>query len=481
MKKIAIAASIVALAGCASKPAGPVAESASATPVSVATIRISAVDRPVVYEATGVVKARFNAILSSKVTARVAAVTVREGDVVARGQSLVALDSRELQAGVQIARANLSASGVAVDSARTSRQMEERTSAARIAQAEAAVLQTRAALGAAQSKLDLAVAGPRKQERAQADLAVAQAESSLRLAKTQLDRIAGLVQAGAMPKARLDEALNAYDLAVAQRDTTIQTQRISQEGSRSEDLRTAREGVAQARAAVTQSDANLAQARASALQAKVRAEEIRAAQAQVSQSSAALRSAEVSLDYATVAAPFDGQVVKRSVDPGAMATPGSPLLVLEGGDLRLEALVPETVLPRLRPGMSVQIGIDALGRRLSGVVDEIVPQGDAASHTFLVKLSLSAPGGVRSGMFGRALIETGRARAIEIPDAAVWEREGLHYVYAVNASGVARLRIVTVGERVGGRVLILSGLAPGDRIVAGEHERVSDGAKVASR
>ncbi|HWD38505.1 MAG TPA: efflux RND transporter periplasmic adaptor subunit [Fimbriimonas sp.] len=477
MKPLFLAVLGLSLIGCGSQ-IPEISAPPSASPVRVEIGEVRSVERPQIYEAVGSVRARLNATLSSKVMARVSSVEVREGDAVSPGQVLVTLDSRELTAGVQIAQANLSAAAVGVDNAKTARDMEAKTSAARIAQAEAAVQQSRAAVAAAQSKLDLVLAGPRVEEKTQAHLAVIQAESNLKLAKTQLDRVTYLVSEDALARKSLDEAQNAYDLALAQRDTAVQAEKIALEGSRAEEVRSAREAVTQAKAAAKQAEANLAQAQASSMQTKVRAEEVRGAMAQVKQSSAAVRSAQVSLAYAVVTAPFQGRVVKRIVDPGAMATPGSPLLSIEGGDLRLEAAVPESVLPHLNPKCRVPVVIDAVGKQLQATVAEIVPQGDAASHTFLVKLALPQSNAIHSGMFGRARIATGENAAVEIPETAVWEREGIHYVFVVNRDGLARLRMVTVGDTTDGRTQVLSGLAPHERIVTAGRDRVTDGQKV---
>jgi multidrug efflux pump subunit AcrA (membrane-fusion protein) len=84
-------------------------------------------------------------------------------------------------------------------------------------------------------------------------------------------------------------------------------------------------------------------------------------------------------------------------------------------------------------------------------------------------------------MFGRAYVVTGSSQSIQVPATAIWEREGLHFVYVVNAEGVARLRLVTVGDRAGERTTILSGLSPGERIVTKGRETLRDGDKVGVR
>lgn len=484
MNKVQILASVVLLTGAlgcsrakthAPQGAAPVAES------EVGTILIEETEAPVFFEATGDLKARLNATLASKIMARVGEVSAREGDEIAKGQLLVRLDARELASSVDIAQANLAASRVGVDSATTSRVMERESSAARIAQAEAGVAQAKAAVAGAKSELDLVLAGPREQEKLQAHLLVVQAEATLNRAKIELDRVTNLVNLGALARKELDNAKTAYDVALAQRDVAVQSEKIAIEGSRRQDVQTARERVTQAEAAQRHAEANLKEAKAAALQVQVREEQIKAAKAQVSQSAAALDAARVALDYATVSAPFSGRVVARHVDPGSLTTPGAPLLTIEGGELRLEATVPEGVLSHATRGAQIPLQVDAIGQTISGRVDEIVPRGDPASHTFLVKISLPQSSGAKSGMFGRAKFQTGSEKRIEIPAAATWEREGMRYVFAINEEGIARLRIVTLGKQIDGKVVVLSGLKPGDRIVADGRESVTDGMRVVSR
>lgn len=444
---------------------------------TIATVSLEDTDQN--FEATGTVRAKFNAILASKVMARVTDVRVREGDAIRAGQVLVSLDPRELSSSVDVASANLRSAQVGVGNAETVARMQESTSAAGIAEAQAQVTQSVAALNAAQSRLDLALAGPRPQERIQAKVAVERAKSSLTLAETELDRAKRLYASGAIAKRDVDYAQNAYDLAQGQYETAVQSQKIAEEGTRPEDIRAAREAVAQAQAAHSQALAGLQKARAAALEAQVRKEDIKSAQAQVNQSKAALRAAQVTLSYATVLAPFDGKVVKRNADPGAMAAPGVPLLEVEGGGLRLEALVPESVLPKVSVGESVQLMLDAMGdEATNGKVVEIVPQGDASTHSFLVRVEVPEGSGAKSGMFGRVRFPIGRHKRFLIPSDATWVREGLNYVFAVNKDGIARLRIITIGDTFDRQVEVLSGLASGDRIVIKGREGVADGNKV---
>jgi RND family efflux transporter MFP subunit len=439
-------------------------------------ITLHEVNSPDEYSATGTVRALYNATMSSKVMGRVVSVSAREGDSVKKGQVLVSLDPRELEANVQVAEASYRSGVVGVGNAQTAAAMEAKTSAAQIADALAQVDQAKASLATAKANRDLVVAGPRPEEVNQSHLAVIQAESSLKLAKTELDRTSKLVDMGALARRDLDLAQNKYDVAQGQYQIVVQSEKIAREGSRTQEIQAAQEAVVQAGAAVKQAQVRVMQARAASLQTEVKKGEIESAKAQASQSLASVQSARVGLSYAWVSAPFDGRVVQRQVDPGAMASPGVPLIAIEGGEYRLEASVPENVLVSVTQGSIVPIQIDALGtRQLSGRVAEIVPEASAASHSFVVKFTLPPTAGVRSGMFGRAEIQVGSTKRILIPNAATWEREGLHYVFTLNKDNIARLRIVTLGEARGDQIEALSGLNNGDRIVASDPSQVSDG------
>jgi RND family efflux transporter MFP subunit len=183
-----------------------------------------------------------------------------------------------------------------------------------------------------------------------------------------------------------------------------------------------------------------------------------------------------------VTAPFDGVVTQRIADPGMMASPGVPLLKVQGGPLRLEAIVPESALIHVRHAASVPVVLDALaGRQVASRVVEIAPQGDPGSHSFVVKVQIPAGSAARAGMFGRARFVIGLDRRMLVPESAVAEREGLRYVYVVDTEGTARMRLVTVGDAEGGSVPVLSGLASGERIATDGLDRLTDGARVAGQ
>ncbi|MFB3778652.1 MAG: efflux RND transporter periplasmic adaptor subunit [Bryobacteraceae bacterium] len=92
------------LTGCGSKP-HQTGSAPAAAPVAVQLLSVAATEVPLVYEATGTVRARTTGVISSKVMGYARQVSFREGDRVRAGQLLVELDSRDLETQVRQAEA----------------------------------------------------------------------------------------------------------------------------------------------------------------------------------------------------------------------------------------------------------------------------------------------------------------------------------------------------------------------------------------
>ena len=183
---------------------------------------------------------------------------------------------------------------------------------------------------------------------------------------------------------------------------------------------------------------------------------------------ASRRAALTKVSYTVVTAPFDGVITEKKIEVGEIASPGQPLLKMEDPQrLRLEATVAEGDLQALSRGATIPVMIDALGSKtLSGMVAQILPTGDPATHTFLVKVELPLTPGLKTGMFGRMLVDKGTGQTLVVPRAAVIERGELTGLYIVGPDSLARLRWVKLGRTVGESIEILSGVTAGERLLA---------------
>lgn len=184
--------------------------------------------------------------------------------------------------------------------------------------------------------------------------------------------------------------------------------------------------------------------------------------------------------YTRIHAPFDGVVTERKVDPGAMATPGSPLLTIEkAGTLRLEVSVDESLLSCIRASKDVSVVIDKSGTSpVMGKIAQVVPAADAASRSFLVKIDLPPASGLHSGMFGHAILECGSKDFLMIPRSAIVAHGSMQSVYVIGQNQIASVRYVSTGNTYGDRVEALSGLNAGESVVDSPGERELSGKRI---
>lgn len=200
------------------------------------------------------------------------------------------------------------------------------------------------------------------------------------------------------------------------------------------------------------------------------AKNIQVQAAEESRAQQAVAEAEVLLGYTTISASKAGRIVDRLSEPGDVAQPGKPLLVLYDPDaLRLEAPVMERLAVKLKPGDQLDVQIDALDRTFQTTIDEIVPQADAPSRTFLVKATLPRSQDLYEGMFGRLLIPAGERRHLCLATDAIVQIGQLQFVDVVLENGTKERRLIKTGKLgMPGRQEVLSGLEAGETVILHE-------------
>ncbi len=374
---------VVGLAACQSSvPEHPEAPAAAGAAVDLSLGTVAMAEWPSVHEAGGVVRPRQTAVLSSRIVAPVLEVRVNTGDRVRRGQTLVVLDGRELQANAE--RATAAASG---------------------------------------SKLGL--------QAAQAEARAA--ESALTLARLTYERVRGLAERKSATQQELDQAT----------------------------------------AVLAGADARVAGAKA----------RVAEAEQGIAATAAAQQAASVGASYTVLTAPFDGIVAARQADPGSLAAPGTPLLTVDDTTaLRLEVRIDESQARLVQVGTAAELRLDGAASetadRWQATKVSEVAQVDPANHSFLVKFELPAGSDARTGQFGRARVLGPSRRVLAVPMAAIVRRGQLTFAYVVDASGAARLRMVSVGESAADRIEVLAGLQQGDRVVLNPPPSLEDGRPV---
>jgi multidrug efflux pump subunit AcrA (membrane-fusion protein) len=269
-----------------------------------------------------------------------------------------------------------------------------------------------------------------------------------------------------------DESVRAADAQVQVAEAGLQLARATHErlrGLHEKQSATAHE-LDQAVAALRSAEAHLSSARAQRAAASAARDAARAG----------AEAAGIGLSYTTIVAPFDGVVATRSVDPGAMAVPGMPLLVLEqSGGRRLEATLDEARVSGVAVGQTVDVLLDGMtGGWLPATVAE-VGRIDPASHSFLVKIDLPERAVHKTGAFGRTRISGPARRALTVPASSVIRRGQLAFVFVVGPERLARLRPVSPGLIAADRAEILAGLTEHDSVVTAPPADLRDGTPIA--
>jgi len=202
----------------------------------------------------------------------------------------------------------------------------------------------------------------------------------------------------------------------------------------------------------------------------------RTAYARLKAARAVVEVQELRLAQTQVLAPDDGVISARSATVGAVLPAGQELFrLIRQGRLEWRAEVAAPELARLKPGLTVTL-TPVGGTSINGKLRMVAPAVDTQTRNGLVYVDLPAGGAARAGMFARGEIEASAGSpALTLPQTAVLQRDGFHYVQRVGADSRVLQTKVAVGRRVGDRIEILAGLDAASPVIATGGAFLGDG------
>jgi len=176
--------------------------------------------------------------------------------------------------------------------------------------------------------------------------------------------------------------------------------------------------------------------------------------------------AQAALQFTEIRSPIDGTVVDRFAEPGDTATPGIQLLSLYNPlTLRVEAAVREQLAVRLAVGQVLNVFVPSLAKKVTGLIDELVPAADPGSRSFLVKARLKFDEQLRPGMYAEIEVPGSVVNQIVVPSTSVVSVGQLNVIW-VKQEGEFVRRFVKVGPTNGdGNVEILGGLSANEQVL----------------
>jgi len=382
--------------------------------------------------ATGRVSPVIEVILANKVPGRIKAVLVKEGDPVKPEQPLVLFDDHEALADLRMAEA-------------------------RVASAHAEVRRAQRALEAARARWIEVKSGSRPQEIERARADVVQARQRYQNAEIERTRYERLVRDGHVARQQYDSMATEAEVARARLRAADQTLSLVLAGPK-------RETINAAWAQVRESEG-----------------ELRRAESQVPQAVAERDRARATLRTLTVESTVDGKVTKKMVEPGEAIDIGVPVMILaDVSKVIVKAEIDETDVGKLQVGQRAEVTTDAFpGRVFPASVWEIgqavgkrkIRPDDPAKigdmKVLETKIELADGGAdLKLGMTVDVRVFVAQKdKVIVIPKHLVPVGKRETTVTVQGARG-ADTRRITLGAWDDARIEVISGLKPGDRILA---------------
>jgi HlyD family secretion protein len=253
--------------------------------------------------------------------------------------------------------------------------------------------------------------------------------------------------------------------------------------------------LSESRASVAEAEAMLAEAKANGDRARqfqttgfLSAQSInqyltaeKTALARLNAARARMQAEQLRLAQTAVRAPDDGVISARTATVGSMTQPGQELFrLIRGSRLEWRAEVSAADLGKLKPGVTAVLTAPN-GARVQGRVRKVAPTVDPQTLNGLVYVDLPVAetgNALRAGTFARGEFELGRTPTMSLPQSAVLLRDGFSYVFRLDDQNTVTQTKVTVGQRMGDQIEIVSGIAADTRVVASGAGFLADGDRV---
>lgn len=188
------------------------------------------------------------------------------------------------------------------------------------------------------------------------------------------------------------------------------------------------------------------------------------------------------LSRTTIRAPLSGILESRLVEVGAMVSPGTPVArLVDVNTVKVRGGVPERYASDIEKGSPAVIRFDLLGgREFAGRIDFVGATVDPRDRTVPVEVVVRNPdGAIKPGMVATvSIVRHELDGVVAVPQEAVLRTETGYVVFIASGEGgqaVAESRPVVMGPTRNNRVVIESGLEPGDRVIVVGQLKVAAG------
>jgi RND family efflux transporter MFP subunit len=187
---------------------------------------------------------------------------------------------------------------------------------------------------------------------------------------------------------------------------------------------------------------------------------------------------ELEIKKAVIRTPFDGVVIRRSVDRGEWLAEGKTVAVLARDDvIDVMVEVPESYIRQIRSGARVRLSIG--GSELEGTVTALIPRGDVATRNFPVKIRAANTQSFIEGMSATVWLPTARTQdALIVARDALISASGRTVVFVLEGAKVRAVPVAVIAYEGAGVGIAAEGLKEGMQVVVKGNERLRDGQEV---
>jgi len=464
--------------------------------VVIGTVQMGSSDNGVMAEGTVIPGASVNVSVTPGAQGRIMRLFANVGDYVEKGQLLAELDTTDHVDDYRAAAAEVRSKAEDLKLVQNPYRPEE------IDAKRLALDSDRVSVEVAKSRLKLLTEGARTQEVAQAKSALKSAQAQLQLVTDQADRDKQLFDKELIPRADMEQSSTAVIEAQNRVDTASAKLSLITEGPRQEEVRQAELEMEKAQLTLQQDTKQF-----SLMLKGARSEAVQKAVADYQGVVSKAHKQSLLLGYHEVRAPISGVVVARNVSEGEYATAdnsrtvsGQPLnvngkslfVISDNSKAQFYANVDQRFYKTVRPGMTVQIGLEAFpGVTFPGHIQQVTPLVQPSTvKPAATSIDLSAPltFGVRAtfdipqktAVAGQAgmLTLANKQRDLVVPQSAITAYSVGQGVAYVVEGGIAHSKSVHYDPASDGNLHVTKGLSPGEQVIISDPTSVHDGMAV---
>ena len=205
--------------------------------------------------------------------------------------------------------------------------------------------------------------------------------------------------------------------------------------------------------------------------------------AELEASKAKLASSALEVNDCVLRAPFDGEVAKRAIDPGAFVRPGAAIItIVDRNTVRMTADAPEVDFDVVAPETRITLHVFATNKDMTAVIARRAPEADLTTRTVHFEIDVPDPKReIPVGTTGEVRIDVGEpSPASEIPIYAATLRGPKATLFVIEGD-IAHSKTIPVKGEAGGRLYLDTSLAAGAQVVTEGRALLEEGDRVTAK